>query len=1846
MPILAKIIRQLPEFLLAAALMLSSLTTAFAQSPDEEEWIPYTDTTLIQAVRLNEPPFVDTRVEIIKKLLAVKRGELSPENFYKEISQLEMPPGKELRHTLMEIKKDIGNYQGEAGLRYVFGDLYDSGGSSVEKVILVHRKQVVMDMIHQAIEIYAKTDPKFSFYYGEVGGWPDETPEQMKFAGDIDFNFLSGDLDAAMALKKIFEDLVVKRYGRTPEELDIPCTVHGLATGEVYVGKHGQAFAEDVTKSVKKISFGDDGKPIGIIDEDVDFEKARTDMVLEAEAAKVSNALPDLKKLKWPNQPGISLEMIRHFEHDIAGKNVFTDLESFVKAAKYAERSFRFLAADLGDDAVEDKRMQRFTEELVEHKKNPKKQVELIRQYYEDIGKPLPFEVDLAVQGEGKSIPTIRANEKLIRSFWEDCRQTMWQSANAKIRLLVDDFQQRIRALDGNDAEAAKALYAEIQQYHEMLEIEDRILSDDQAGLHGELDRDYKKLISEFRDTVKQFKQKVAKAGLLEYIDPQKQKTYQWIEEMLKGETEFNARMAGAALLQKVQGFNDILDYLDDTLLNRLRYGEQQDYRSLLRQGQRAYWSEAANQFLKGTGFEFKTDGSLDQIQSRLAEHRNQVSDWFNRNLESKLDSRGLRMIRGGAGKVAEGIQSANNAFNRSVSGSTAGQTMMTGMMVYNLADELPAYMNYVANDDWEGLAAEFFKRRVPFGSAVERGVMGDYYGVGWELTATLIPPVALASAAKAIGESVALGRIDAYFDEEMQIFIDRLYEDAEFKIAAVETVGEDIKIADWDLLSVSYNGVRFDFSELMQIEVADAREMGACLQQPSEQRAECFPMDKMSNGLFEWWRNRDAFEQAFRKTDPWIQLIVEMKAHPNVGPKLDEHFRYQLYTRLEQIKVEFLKTVKQTLEERRAGEQSIISGSFPKMVEELLKITESLDIRPQLEARIADEFGGEILQFMTWIKDYIRGISRELRGEVDVWDVYEELSAFVTRNLSAYQKILKSRAAAIAQLPLRDEDQGLRILTGPYFLTGEARDDQSAAKKWESVPAEVEEEFSGQMRAIKKEAGADPSELELGEGTYDQGVLEQLKDHGSYREMWKQVNSQYQQAQVADYLGNPGARQANPNGESVMSDQDRALKRFKLHAQRIEEILEAYRQHYAQIAEEEAEEVAALSAETSDRLAEILAQMQALTEKAQQVSGEADQQVESFKNAAGELDRQVENYEVDVSKAEQAIQAQLSTWGTSLGQDLSQVYAEMQRLSERLAEHRDAIELYALSVCEAYETIQAAGGLDRAEGAMQQAKDQINEVRREHYESQSVISQMKRTKVRANNRSRSQSMIDSAHILVQRGKKLSEVGTGLTDQAQELIAGSGEMDALTQQAAELSAQAQPLLQEVEGFIDLNKDQKKTVKEIDKLFGRIASAQKDTEKSAAGVRNEVAKIEGLRDRAENLRSGLEPLVDDLDQKIIAETEGEHGSMKQEIDAMYEAGMLFAAPINEALKNANTCFAGTTDRFDRVNTPENQVASTDCSSMPGTQSKWNNRLNRAVCACPEGGDYNHSLKRCEKGREQKVREADCSQYGSAYAAWNERAGTVECYCRSGYEWGSSNRCVAIRTSVPEPAYDPYYDDPYYDDPYYEEPAYVERGGYGSQNSGTNWGDVAGALIDAAEQYRGREDNTGYQRPTGPGYDGVWADDGSSSSGGYGGSSRDCARNYSRGTTGLYGGITFDCHCPGWGFDPSRSQCVQGMDDRYDGGGSGSASGRGNTGITVNQSRSRMGGGSTGSSNSTSSTQSQGNFVPPMGCQDYPKDYCYWSGGHDIFGVPGLGYVDHYCVCGCDLAPDSRCGPRPN
>jgi len=190
---------------------------------------------------------------ITRNLFNVKNGKMTPEAFFHQMADLELPKGKQARHILQKIKKDFHNDYGQEGLDLILGPRNPQGGSLVEGKLLEYRQKVVMQAVKDVcVEFNGKNiinNHKFKVFMAEIGSWSTKAAKHLTFAADIDFSFMSGDLNLAWEMKKAYEAKIKERTHLTAEQIDAPVTAHGMAEHEVYLGKHGQGFAEDYIKS-------------------------------------------------------------------------------------------------------------------------------------------------------------------------------------------------------------------------------------------------------------------------------------------------------------------------------------------------------------------------------------------------------------------------------------------------------------------------------------------------------------------------------------------------------------------------------------------------------------------------------------------------------------------------------------------------------------------------------------------------------------------------------------------------------------------------------------------------------------------------------------------------------------------------------------------------------------------------------------------------------------------------------------------------------------------------------------------------------------------------------------------------------------------------------------------------------------------------------------------------------------------------------------------------------------------------------------------------------------------------------------------------------------------------------------------------------------------------------------------------------------------------------------------------------------------------------------------------------------------------------------------------------------
>ena len=922
---------------------------------------------------------VDVRVRIARNLKKVQYKEMTPEAFYKELAVMEMPDGLEPRHVLMQVKRDLILHRGNQAKSYL-GRIFPTGGSDVEMKILQWRKKVVLDTINEVIREFqgqevvdgakwtafvdgrkglmsgTEVAPKnYKVFFSGVGSWMAEAPVNMKFAGDIDFSFLCGNPAVSMAMKQLFDAKILKKVGMSAEHFDTPATAHGLADTEVFVGKHGQSFAEVSIReggTLKRIIFGRKLDAAEV----VSAKDAFTDMFIDARFAK--SGLTDLIDVKWPTEPGISLEMIRHFEHDIMGKDVYSELENYMKAAKYMKRSFDEVGKTGG--VIRDQALKELCEKLIKNKRSAlSTQAEIIRRYYQRINKPLPVDVELMPSAKGRTLKSIKANNKVIKDFHEVVKKMLWDNSFDGFKKQINDLQSKMSGIDQKRAPGlVLELEGKLDKLREMMEVEMRVLEDSKFGVH-EIPSKFKNLMTDFRKMVKGFYQEYD----VPFTDIKKNQAFKFIEDQLKAGKPGNIRLAMSMFIHTTDNIHYYLDRIDDTLLGHLR-GEKTDWASYLKEGKELWWSKKVDMFV---GREVKG------TKARVAAHIKQRSSIYS-TIEYRLNEQFMGNC------ISRNVKKVNQMFGRSVQSSKTGQVMMKGLVTINIIREIPAYAQVYYKDGWGALATEFFKRRVPGGLVLENIMMGRYYRAVWDTTVLFIPPLALGEAAFSLGEYFGTQSWSIYWSSELEYLYDELYENAKFKLLNIEEVDGQIQFKDWELTGMALNGREIKVSEFITMKEKQVQELKLWLQVPHKLRKDKFPLQYAYDGFLagdskeafdQWMRYDELLRENIYAQDPLLVMINEMKKNKHVGPKLLSNYQDMFFTRREEVKLKYFKHIKKTLEERKSAEALSLSAELKDILKKLDEIAKELKIEKEMDEELENEMGGDLWAFYAWIRDF-----------------------------------------------------------------------------------------------------------------------------------------------------------------------------------------------------------------------------------------------------------------------------------------------------------------------------------------------------------------------------------------------------------------------------------------------------------------------------------------------------------------------------------------------------------------------------------------------------------------------------------------------------------------------------------------------------------------------------------------------------------------------------------------------------------------------------------------------------------------------------------------------------------
>ena len=990
---------------------------------------------------------LDTR--IARMLYEVNTGKRSPAAFYEGLARA---GGTML--DVIRVRSYLVDHADQSFTRQILGPTYSSNGTPVEEKLLTWRRQQTLeaidDVVKQFIDAGRIPSNGFELIISHVGKWADQADRSLTFTGDIDFSFVSNDVELALAMKDAFAQVIKRRTHLDPIALDSVATAHGKAGLEVYIGRHGMAFAEEQMKinEVVDMSTGSRMRIEG------DGAAMRVAAILTVERMLADAAGLETTKPVRNTEPGLSMEMARHFQHDIVAPKIFDLANAVVKAAKYLDRSYTALSNVKGKPS--DPKLAEFARQITElaNKKPQTKDIResILRLISDYMGSPPQTVWDMGVN---KLVLTIDA--EAVGRFHQEATEALWETVKQGSISRTRDLENRLSDLLTRQGKSQDVPESAITLRQEMVDFIDMVEAELKAA-HGqpippEVIANNVRMREQLATLNERFGFKKLSAEEL--------KDKKFVEELLKTQARHpdpsRLRMLAGYIMERtaraaelsmsgVEKTNQLLDFIDDGLLGPLR-----------------------------------GDSDFTQFEAEMKRIRQADMD---PRLRSEANSR-LVVLKT---RVAEKVKDANMFLNEKLQSTAAGRQGMKLMMIYGLVDEMQAYRDAFHEQGWGGFATEIFKRRIPFGGAAESYVMGNTLRAGWDVVTTLIPPLALPEAAYGLGTTIGTQVRSTYWSEQLALFADSLYANAIFKLVDVRTY-EGAKVGVFRLVRTFHNEMPLDlhrFAEMRQEQVqALAQEVEAGRLNWQEYR-------KNFSGLTEWLDVDATLKANLAASDPVLLLLEEMASHPAVGPKLMERLAEKGLARWEQVKLGFVVNLIRHLEERKQAEDALARGMLPDLYAELRLVAADLGIEEEMTKGLDAEVETSNLKvFIKWLWDAKRGVMSQSPTESET----VRAAQAVKKYLDAYRSIQAFRDQAASMLfGTAASDGTIRYLSTGLFLSGHADSDLTAAGSWLSHIDDARRKAAEALLDIKR-AFLPRAGLEIS----DQPYLERVFAH----ELW-----------------------------------------------------------------------------------------------------------------------------------------------------------------------------------------------------------------------------------------------------------------------------------------------------------------------------------------------------------------------------------------------------------------------------------------------------------------------------------------------------------------------------------------------------------------------------------------------------------------------------------------------------------------------------------------------------------------------------------------------------------------------
>ncbi len=327
-----------------------------AQKPPEPLVIAETEEDYwLKINRISPPPPVpsDRRLLIESRLKSLAGGGGDPMAVFRRFGE----DGISVRDLygfkadyIREKADEIAKSQGLSAAEAVPGafDAWQREWGRAERTLMDARRKGVQAAWDRAVKKYIETHPDFPYIIKmDVGSWPTESWNDLRFEGDIDITAIMSMVENAVELRNYYNEEIRGDFRMNMADLDAHATAHRRATLDVYITQPGADWAEMDALNRGKL------QEVVIQNGEVTYRPVTDPMERLFIFANLKNNVEmkrgapdqlarlmeeDAPKLSYEMEPAVSLEFLRHLTVDAIRSNLAPH-ERLVKIAKFVNRS-------------------------------------------------------------------------------------------------------------------------------------------------------------------------------------------------------------------------------------------------------------------------------------------------------------------------------------------------------------------------------------------------------------------------------------------------------------------------------------------------------------------------------------------------------------------------------------------------------------------------------------------------------------------------------------------------------------------------------------------------------------------------------------------------------------------------------------------------------------------------------------------------------------------------------------------------------------------------------------------------------------------------------------------------------------------------------------------------------------------------------------------------------------------------------------------------------------------------------------------------------------------------------------------------------------------------------------------------------------------------------------------------------------------------------------------------------------------------------------------------------------------------------------------------------------------